>query len=355
MGVNDIRQIDADAVTVDLGELQNGGRIGRRRAGEAMLEILAGNGFMYVAGHDVPESLLDSVYEQARGFFDRDLDDKNRFYIGAQRNHRGYVPVAERGDYEDEDERRYEAFDLGPGKVAGDYDPNNPLAGPNVYPDQPGFRMAIGRYLTEVQRVSHVIARSLAEVLGLPASFFVDKMTRPTSQLRLLHYFDRGGPARSPQSTGHQDDPVGMGAHTDYEAFTILHSRNPGLQVLHADGYWANACPVPGTFYFNIGDLMEAWTGGLVKATPHRVIDSGKERYSLPYFCGVDYETVVAPVKVPGRHIAQSHYQPFVAGRHLVSQLERDFPYLRRDTGTERRSDRFNANPFEERMRRLAS
>ena len=35
-----------------------------------------------------------------------------RYYIGNSYNHRGYVPVTEKGSYSDEEVRLYEAFDL---------------------------------------------------------------------------------------------------------------------------------------------------------------------------------------------------------------------------------------------------
>ena len=42
--------------------------------------------------------------------------------------------------------------------------------------------------------------------------------------------------------------------------------------------------PIPGTFVINIGDMLQKMTKGLYKSTPHRVICTGKERFSIPYF-----------------------------------------------------------------------
>jgi hypothetical protein len=84
------------------------------------------------------------------------------------------------------------------------------------------------------------------------------------------------------------------------------------------------------TFYFNIGDMLEAWSGGLFVATPHRVVNSGDERFSIPYFAATDFNATVSPVESPRYSHRQNHYEPIIAGEHLVSQLLRDFPYLRR-------------------------
>lgn len=50
------------------------------------------------------------------------------------------------------------------------------------------------------------------------------------------------------------------------------------------EDHWVEAPPVEGAFVVNIGDCLEAWTGGLFKATQHRLVNLGKERYSLPCF-----------------------------------------------------------------------
>ncbi len=45
-----------------------------------------------------------------------------------------------------------------------------------------------------------------------------------------------------------------------------------GLQVQLADGTWADATPIPGTYVVNVGEMFEAATSGLFKATTHRVL-----------------------------------------------------------------------------------
>ncbi len=59
---------------------------------------------------------------------------------------------------------------------------------------------------------------------------------------------------------------------------------------------WVEAPPLDGTFIVNIGDLLEGWTNGRFKATQHRVVNTGQERYSLPMFFAVDYHPVVEPL-----------------------------------------------------------
>ncbi len=321
----------------------------RRDVAEEILSAAMENGFLYLTNHGVPPTLLDSVYEQAATFFCRSEEWKRRWYIGAMPNHRGYVPTSERGDYGDElGPRRYEAFDLGSGLSGDSVDPTSRLLGPNVWPDQSGFRLTASRYLSEMRRVSHLMCNAFELALDLEPDAFWRHMSRPVSQLRLLHYLPLEQPATAPDTGGLGG--IGMGAHTDYECFTILHSRSPALQILSLDNEWIDAPPIDGAFYFNIGDMFEAWTGGLLVATAHRVVDSGAERFSLPYFAATNYETVIQPMAIP--RFDQRDYPPIVAGDHLMSQLLRDFPYLR--SLNRPASVAPGMNPFEHRIRKYA-
>jgi isopenicillin N synthase-like dioxygenase len=73
------------------------------------------------------------------------------------------------------------------------------------------------------------------------------------SMLRINYY-----PPQPPQSDGSQ---VGIGAHTDYECFTIL-AQQPHVTALQIwNGFeWIAAASLPGTFVVNIGDQMQRWT-----------------------------------------------------------------------------------------------
>ena len=178
--------------------------------------------------------------------------------------------------------------------------------------------------------------------LGVPQGTLARAMTKPTSQLRLLHYLENN------EVTSSGD--INMGAHTDYECFTILHQGGPGLEVLNPDNQWVEAAPLEGTFTVNIGDLLETWTNGRFKATLHRVANNGAERYSLPFFVAANYDAVIAPLDNLVPKGERPAYSSIVAGHHLLGQLLRDFPYLRQRHERGLMSLPFaipNGNPFE--------
>lgn len=106
------------------------------------------------------------------------------------------------------------------------------------------------------------------------------------SVFRLLYY---------PKATETQDDvDIRAGAHSDYGSITCLFQLpgQPGLEIKTPTGEWVavpvdplgvgNTAELP--ILVNIGDLLEDWTGGLLKSTVHRVVfpkEDGGDRYSI--------------------------------------------------------------------------
>ena len=150
-------------------------------------------------------------------------------------------------------------------------------------------------------------------------------VTKPPSQLRLVHY---------PPDPGVDPNSTGIGAHTDYEVFTILHTTGPGLEVLNARGAWIDAPPIDGAFVVNIGDMFEVLTNGAWVSTTHRVRKVSRERYSLPFFFNFDYRTRVEPL---ARFVGASgpRYGTVLAGDHLLAQTMQSFMYLKRAVDTD--------------------
>jgi isopenicillin N synthase-like dioxygenase len=147
-------------------------------------------------------------------------------------------------------------------------------------------------------------------------------MSKPVSQLRLLHYL------RNSENADHSS--VNMGAHTDYECLTLLHTRNEGLQVLAQDDQWIDVPVDHSVYVVNIGDMLEAWSNGILRSTPHRVINRSPERFSMPYFVAANHDTEIRPFPQLIGQGKPARYEPFLAGAHLERMLLRDFPYLRR-------------------------
>ncbi|MFZ2102262.1 MAG: 2-oxoglutarate and iron-dependent oxygenase domain-containing protein, partial [Oricola sp.] len=188
--------------------------------GKAAREV----GFLYVTGHRVDRDLRRRLLDQTKRFFAQGVDRKMDIYIGKSRNHRGYVPEGEEVMVGGKRDRK-EALDLGLELPADDplVTAGTPMVGPNQWPDLPGFREDVTAYYNTVFDLGRRLLRGFALALGKEETYFDHFVTRPPSQLRLLHYpFD-------PNAV----DAQGIGTHTDYECFTLLLPTAPGLEVMN--------------------------------------------------------------------------------------------------------------------------
>lgn len=278
-------------------------------------------GFIYIEGHSIPHSRMDALLLAAQQFFAQPLATKLNSYIGYSRNHSGYVPEGEEQFYAPSGAAamvdRKESWDCGFELEDPRY--CRPMLGQNQWPELPGFRQAVMAYYNEALALGRILFRGFALALGLPETFFDGALQAPPSQLRLVHYpYD-----------GDASDRVGIGAHTDYECFTLLLPTADGLEVLNGDGQWIDAPVIPGCLVVNIGDMLEVLSNGRFVATSHRVRKVAQERYSFPLFCSLDYDTCVAPVLPPLPGTSPERYQPLICGDHLYAQTIRTFRYLR--------------------------
>ena len=300
-------------------------RLAERRQTALELDGAARNaGFFYAVEHGLEQPLIDGLEAAAAEFFALPEAVKQRYYIGDSRNHRGYVPPGEEVFYAGSKDTK-EAFDLSLDLPASDPDylAGNRLLGPNRWPlEVPNFRARVEAYYGAVTALGRRLLRGFLLALDLPEDHFDHALKKPPSQLRLIHY--------PLQANGNADDAPGIGAHTDYECFTLLHATSPGLEVLNAKGVWVDAPPVPGAFVINIGDLLEVFSNGRWVSTAHRVRKVREERYSAPLFFNLDYDAEIAPCPHLVQADGAARYPAVRAGEHLLSQTAQSFSYMKR-------------------------
>ncbi|MDR3509828.1 MAG: 2-oxoglutarate and iron-dependent oxygenase domain-containing protein [Caulobacteraceae bacterium] len=291
--------------------------LARRQAVATKLAWAAGEiGFLYITGHGLPDALFEAALAEAKAFFDQPMSAKMACYIGRSTNHSGYVPEGEEVFDPSARPDRKEAFDVNLDVAAPQ--PDRPMSGPNLWPPSASFRAAVSAYYAAVSALSRRLFRGFALALDLPEDHFEPHLTEPPSQLRLIHYpYD-----------AEATDQAGIGAHTDYEFFTILRSTAPGLEVRNGQGAWIDAPPIPRAFVVNIGDMLEVWTNGRFRATAHRVRKVAQERYSMPFFATCDYATRVEPAPQFVTETSPARFTPVISGEHLYAQTVRTFRYL---------------------------
>ncbi len=328
----DARSIRDDEIPViDIDGLILGDRRDKLTVAEALDDACRNVGFFYVKNHRIPQTVIDGAQMAMRDFFALPLEAKMDLDIAKLQRHRGYVPLGglyagptAEVDFQEGYEVSLELGDEDPDYLAG-----NIMYGPNVWPAAlPSFRPAVYGYFERVLDLGHFLFRAFAMALDLPEDFFEDNIDKPMAQLRLIYYPSRQGPIEPKR--------IGIGPHTDYECFTILWQDDAGgLQVGHRAGDWVEAPPIPSTFVVNIGDMMMRWTNGRFVSTPHRVINTAdRARYSMPFFFGANYRTVVRTLPGctgPGN---PARYPPTNCGLWTESMITDAYEYRRAHRGT---------------------
>ena len=60
------------------------------------------------------------------------------------------------------------------------------------------------------------------------------------------------------------------------------------------DGEWQDVPNVPGSFAVNSGGILQRWSNGRFKSTPHRAPPRlGTHRYAIPFFFGPAWDATI--------------------------------------------------------------
>ena len=336
-------------------------------------EALLNQGFFYLTGHGIPKSTTDEILSLARRFFQQDAKTKQSIKrqdpgIGLGDGARGYQVIGESKissadqvstfipadvtqgsrDWHEgldwyrpiHDAEGLEAAELFLGNdgiaVANTKHSSRPspfslLHGINLWPSCPsGFRAIYEDYVTQVLAVGTLVLRAMGHALDLnDPEFFVRHTRESFWVMRAIGY----PPLDSELAS---QGGVSCGEHSDYGCLTLLlQDETKGALMVKGqgdmEGEWIIANPVEGAYVVNVGDMVELWTGGLVKSTKHRVIHTGANyRVSVPFFMEPDRDCLVKPL---GECIERLHKvgaqvtadKEITYWNHLVSKVGGNF------------------------------
>lgn len=281
----------------------------RRKVADEICSAMIDVGFMSLVNLPIDLKLIDKTFATAAAFFAAPQDVKNQSSYHSAAENFGYQGIG------------LESLDPASGKV--DQKETFTLRNaPRQTPDDPRwpnpeFRNVINEFYKQALESAYAIQRLISEVLDVDREFFVKLHQGENVTLRLLHYPE--------VKEGLTNDDIGAGAHTDYGMLTLLFQRGvSGLEVQTAQGTWQPVAPDPNAVVINTGDLMERWTNGRFRSTPHRVRQTpgNPERYSIALFVDPDSQ---APIDVLQSCLAEGESPKFpeiTAGEYITGRIE---------------------------------
>jgi isopenicillin N synthase-like dioxygenase len=293
MAVKSLEEATRAIPVIDAGPAFRGEPSGLDAAARQMRRACESVGFFYLAGHGVPQAVIDAAFRASREFHALPLEEKLRLKLNE--NNIGYLPVNEsmqrastvhKATRPNFNESFFISHDRGaehPDVLAG-----KPLRGRNQWPEgHDGMRTAMVRYFKTMEGIGEGLLPVLARSLDMPDGFFAPFFANEAQiNLRFLHY--------PPQDTD-DDEQFGQGPHTDNSFITFLAREEvPGLAVRLPSGEWLAPPVIPGTFLVNLGNMMKRWSNDRFLSTPHGVLnDSGTDRYSIAFFYSPNPDSVI--------------------------------------------------------------
>ena len=234
---------------IDLTQFRAGTAAGKEAVARAVAAAWETVGFLVVEGHGVDPAEGADLHASALAFFDLPMAEKLAVRRPRNDQNRGYIPTAKKPWRACMAARRR--------RTIKKFSPSAPTTCQRR-PITPGHspiptsRLICGRRRCGVRRrmlayyasmvdLSRLLARIYAVALDLPEDFFAAKLTRHSSQLRMLHYPVPDRPFAPGQ--------LRCGAHSDLGMTTILRNEAApgGLEVLTppAIGWRRRPCPTP--------------------------------------------------------------------------------------------------------------
>ena len=273
-------------------------------------------GFGYIINHGIEKTLIEQLFQVSKQFHSQPLSEKMR--VALDHNHRGYIAINTSTDVNSKladvkKPNQSESFMM----MREDKSelPDVYLSGPNQWPKLENFKEVLEKYTCNMTKLGRNLMRLALLSSGVKDLSVMQSLDTPTIWLRLLHY--------PPISKNSPSDLYGSAPHTDFGCITILaQDEIGGLQVQTREGEWSDVPKLEGSFDVNVGDMLSRYTNGLLRSTPHRVINkSGKERFSCPFFFDPHTNAVVQPLKGTGK----PKFSPINFGEFLREELEASY------------------------------
>ncbi|KAK1511262.1 uncharacterized protein CCOS01_15024 [Colletotrichum costaricense] len=285
-----------DLVNLDLSNFDDINH--RQQLAASLLKGVTRHGFLSITNYGVPETLYSSQVDLAHALLTLPPEEKWPFETTPEQEkkelHIGFKPSGS--------QKHKQGFH----KTLDHYD--FPATTNSRDDEHPGL---LHSHLAQVERLTNCFRQDLlpkllalvAIVLEVPEGHLLSthaSATQPCSEyLRYLLYHPR------PAESGAQYRDLWLGGHTDLGSFTFLFSQPvSSLQILPPSGDWKWVRYVPGALIVNVGEALELMTGGLFRATVHRVVkpppdQERAKRLGIIYFARPKDDQQLHPLDSP--------------------------------------------------------
>lgn len=267
-------------------------------------------GFFYLVNHGVDTEFMRKVLENSAKFFSLPLHHKMDL---ARKHYRGYTPLYA----ETLDPINVPKGDPKESYYIGSVEDTS-IVHLNQWPSEellPNWRPTMESFFLTLLGAGKELLSLIALSLNLDEDYFakIGALNNPAAFLRLLHY---------PSELGSEEQICGASAHSDYGMVTLLMTDGvPGLQIckdkFEQPQVWEDVSHVEGALIVNIGDMMERWTNGVYRSTLHRVVPTGKERYSAAFFFDPPSDCVVECFESCCSESSPPRFPPIRSGDYL--------------------------------------
>jgi len=289
-------------------------------------------GFWFLTGHRVLPALVDRVFADAARFHAQPLEEKLKLKINE--HNIGYLPMkaattrhsdVSTNNRPNLNEAYFVKRDLPPDHP--DVRANKRFRGTNLWPTMlPGFRETIVAYCNAMEDLARGILPVYAVALDLSADYFAAAFADPQYTLRMSHY---------PHTRSLEQNEYGLAPHADTSFMTLLaQNKIPGLSLRTASGRWIDAPVIEGAFLVNSGQMLNRWSNGRFRATPHRVINrSGGDRYAIPFFfdCAIEHEMTCLPTCTDADH--PPRFEPTTYLKFMEWYQSQNYDHIRNAEG----------------------
>ncbi|AZG47391.1 isopenicillin N synthase family dioxygenase [Gordonia insulae] len=272
-------------------------------------------GFFQVIDHGIDLAEVSHAFEMSARFFELPREVKERFPLQKGQNAGWEYMTQVRPSVGTPDQK--ESFQFTRPRMDGLWPGEDELA---------GFRSTIEGFEHKCWQLAMDLLSCFAERLDLDRDFFTrahdPASSTYQSTLRLLHYY------AFPDDQLDAENVWRAGAHTDFDALTLLFQRSGqgGLQVLpgaETQGQaWTPVEPSDDAITCNIGDMLMRWSDDRLPSNFHRVRAPRRgeytgPRYTIAYFAQANTDVVIES--------AGGTHPPITAADYIAQRIAANF------------------------------